>query len=57
MFADVPFIIRLMTKPTQMYMGEVKNFQNPELKKFNFLNLQDAYKMNNFMFKWLIVFR
>ena len=25
-------------------MGESSNFQNPELKKFKFLNLQDAYK-------------
>ena len=36
---------------------KVKNFQNPELEKFKFLNLQDAYKTNNFMFKWLIVLR
>ena len=28
-----------------------KKFQNPELEKFKFLNLQHAYKMNNFMFK------
>ena len=32
---------------------KVRNFQNPELKKFNFL----PTKMNYFMFKWLIVFR
>ena len=24
---------------------KVQNFQNPELKKFSFLNLQDAYKI------------
>ena len=36
---------------------KVQNFLNPELWKFILLNLQDAYKINNFMFKWLNVLR
>ena len=36
---------------------KVQNFKNPDLYKFKFINLQDANKTNNYMFKWLIVFR
>ena len=35
---------------------KVQNFQNHELKKFKYQNLQDAYKINNYKFKGLIVF-
>ena len=39
--------------------GEIYNFPTEILNFRNsiFLNLQDTYKKNNFMFKWLIVFR
>ena len=48
-------------KSMQNYTGfvikwvKVQNFQNPDIWKFNFLNLQDAYKNDNFELKWLNV--
>ena len=38
------FIFEFLTCDNEVAWVKVQNFKNPELKKFKFLNLQDAYK-------------